>query len=127
MTDLESSNNNNNEYDTECYICASTFPIPWKSDCNCIERIIHKECLQELIFKTGKLNCPVCLIPYRNANYVVTKKFNIKTNLTYSFCFCTSVSIITTCSIYTLVSYNTNKLGLAIDGFSLIAKCTSSF
>ena len=122
---IELHANNNNEYETECYICASMFPVPWKSDCNCIERFIHKECLEELIVKTGKLNCPVCLVPYRNVNYVVTKKFNIETKFTYSFCFCTAITIISICSISTLITYdntyNKNKLVLGIAGFSFVA------
>tara|TARA_Y100001958_G_scaffold142656_2_gene119060 strand:+ start:80 stop:589 length:510 start_codon:yes stop_codon:yes gene_type:complete len=128
---VNNNNNNNNECEIECYICASIFPVPWKSDCNCIDRFIHKECLEELIFKTGKLNCPVCLIPYRNVNSIVTKKFNVKTNLTYSFCFCSAVTVIFICSITTLIAYdntsNKNKLFLGISGFSFVAISTIGY
>ena len=137
MIELQANNNynnndnNNDEYERECYICTSTFPIPWKSDCNCLDRFIHKECLEELIYKTGKLNCPVCLIPYRNVNSVVTKKFKIETKLTYSFCFCIAVTTISICSISTLIAYdntyNKNKLVLGIAGFSFVAFSTGGY
>ena len=41
--------------DKECYICTCSDPIPWKSDCNCVDRYVHKECQIELIDKTGNI------------------------------------------------------------------------
>jgi hypothetical protein len=129
MVDIETNSvyqtNSEIQEDIECYICTSNCPIPWKSDCNCTERYVHKECQVELIDKTGSLKCPVCLVEYRNINPIYTRKFYINSKGVWTFIFCLLSSSVTVCAIYILISYenntnNSNKLTLGIAGGSFV-------
>lgn len=115
----------------ECYICTSESPIPWKSDCDCKDRYVHKECLIELIDKTGSLKCPVCLVEYRNINPTYYKKFYINSKGVWTFIFFMLSSSVTVCAIYILISYeqntNGNKLALGVAGGSFVAFSSMCF
>tara|TARA_B100001173_G_C15814657_1_gene473514 strand:+ start:144 stop:650 length:507 start_codon:yes stop_codon:yes gene_type:complete len=132
MVDKEVGEIHTNNNDIECYICTGNEPIPWKSDCNCTDRYVHKECLIELIDKTGSLKCPVCLVDYKNINPTYYRKFYINSKAVWVFIFCLLSSFITVCAIYVLVSYekntnNNNKLTLGIAGGSFVSFSTMCF
>ncbi len=111
--------------DMECYICTSNTPIPWKSDCDCYDRYVHKECLIELIDKTGNLKCPVCLVDYRNINPTHYRKFYINSKGVWVLIFSFISFSISLCGLYILISYekntNSNMIVLVISGVSFVA------
>ncbi len=111
--------------DIECYICTSNSPIPWKSDCDCTDRYIHRECLVELIDKTGNLKCPVCLVDYRNINSTFYRKFYINSKAVWTFIFYFLSSSVFICGVYILSSFkNTNnhrdKVVLGVSGVAFV-------
>ena len=119
---------NNNEF--ECYICAGNNPIPWKSDCNCTDRYVHKECQIELIDKTGNLKCPVCLIEYKNIKPTYYRNFYLNSKGVWAFIFFLLSFGVSVCAIYILVvydGYENKKPMIGFAGGSLVGFSTMCF
>ncbi len=113
MIDIEIVND-----DKECYICTYSDPIPWKSDCNCVDRYVHKECQIELIDKTGNIKCPVCLVDYRNIDAIYSKKFYINSKGVWVFIFFLLSFGVSICATYILVMYDGYKDKRPMVGFA---------
>jgi len=105
MVDREMGEIHTNNDEIECYICTSDDPIPWKSDCNCTDRYVHRECQIELINKTGNLKCPVCLIDYKNINSTHYRKFYINSKAVWTFIVCLLSLTVLVCATFLLISY----------------------
>ena len=125
MGEIHTNNN-----DIECYICTSNDPIPWKSDCNCTDRYVHKECQIELIDKTGNLKCPVCLIEYKNIKPTYYRNFYLNSKGVWAFIFFLLSFGVSVCAIYILVvydGYENKKPMIGFAGGSLVGFSTMCF
>ena len=125
MGEIHTNNN-----DIECYICTSNDPIPWKSDCNCTDRYVHKECQIELIDKTGNLKCPVCLIEYKNIKPTYYRNFYLNSKGVWAFIFFLLSFGVSVCATYILVvydGYENKKPMIGFAGGSLVGFSTMCF
>lgn len=57
----------------------STDPKPWKSDCQCKGRFVHKECLLTLLNlqQSDHPTCSVCTAPYRNVSTLYVMRHHL--------------------------------------------------
>lgn len=56
----------------QCYVCFEDDAPP--SRCGCKDRFMHEACMLQLVQRTGKMQCSVCLQDYKNLKTTRTQR-----------------------------------------------------
>ena len=85
----------------ECFICTETVPVPWRSDCGCVDRHMHGVCFLAMLKTLPTATCPVCTCKYKNVVVQTQKRVNLQGPAMLTFCVVCALLVVGACAVCT--------------------------